>query len=130
MYSILDNSLTLRTQLFSIVGSILLLLIIINLIRREYLKEGYSLLWLLMGGLVLIFSLFNELLFSFSNFIGIDYAPAALFLVLIIGLMLISMHFSVAISKHEKRIKELAQENALLKSMLNKKERKRKTSKK
>lgn len=115
MSNLIDTSFTFRVQFLSILGSIFLLLFIIQLIRKEYLKEGYSLLWFFIASLLLIFSVFSNLLFQFSSFIGIYYAPMTLVLIILFGLILILMHFSVLLSKHEKRIKELSQENALLK---------------
>jgi hypothetical protein len=120
MEEALNTSLTPRTQALSIIGSVFLLFVIIHLIRKEYLKEGYALLWIFTGVVVFILSAFNEVLFFFSSFIGVYYAPAALFLVLIVGLLLIAIHFSTVISKHDKRLKELAQENSLLKEEVKK----------
>lgn len=103
------------TRLMAIASSISLLLLIVQLIRLGKLREGYSILWFLLAGLVLIFSIFTDLLFGFSKLIGIFYAPATLFLILIANLMLISIHYSMVISKHERKLKTLAQEIALLK---------------
>jgi len=114
-----------RVQFLSLVGSVLLLSFIIRLIRKGSLKAGYSLLWFLVGGLMLLFSLSTNLLFWLSGFLGVYYAPAALFSVLLIGLILLSIHFSVEISKHERRIKRLSQENSLLKNALKKLKKKK-----
>lgn len=115
MNDIFDESLTLKVQIFAIIGSILLLLLILQLIRKEYLKPGYALLWVFTSLLLLVLSVYSKGLFLLSNAIGIYYAPAALFLVLLIGLLLVCMHFSVTLSKHQKQIKTLAQELAILK---------------
>lgn len=124
MFDNIDTSLTREVRLLAIAGSILLLLFIVDLIRKERLKEGYSLLWFLTAFILLVFSVFSNFLFSLSQFIGIYYAPATLFLLLIISLLLISVHFSTVISRHEKRIKELSQENALLQNEILKRNQK------
>ncbi len=117
----LDQSLTLRIQLLSILGVCCLVGLIVYFIRKQYLKAGYSLIWFFTSLILLILTVFSNLLFAFSKAVGIFYTPAALFLILIVGLLLISIHYSVTLSKHEKRIKELAQELALLKSKKTKK---------
>ena len=112
---ILNETLTPRMQKLSILGSAVVLLLIINLIRKEYIRPGYAIIWCVTGVFLFILSLFSPLLFYFSSLIGIDYAPAAIFLVLLGGLLLISIHFSILVSKYERQIKDLAQEISLLK---------------
>ena len=115
---LIEGSIPPRVQNVAIAAAILLLVFIINLIRREKLKEGYSIIWFLVGILLLTFASLAGLLDIFSGFLGIFYAPAALFLILISGLVLLSIHFSVLLSKTERQVKELAQEHALLKQQL------------
>lgn len=111
---LVSGSIPARVQMVAVVGSLLLMIIIIHLIRQERLKEGYSIIWFLVGLLIILFSTFARLLDVFAKAIGIAYAPAALFLILIAGLLLLSIHFSVLLSQNERRIKELAQEHAIL----------------
>ncbi len=111
---ILSGTIPARIQLWAIAGSVVLLAAIINLIRREKLKEGYSIIWFLVGLAMVTFSALAGLLDIFANSLGIAYSPAALFLILTGGLILLSVHFSVLVSKHDRRYRELAQELALL----------------
>lgn len=106
---------TFRIQILAIVGSVLLILFIIELIRRKRLREEFSILWLGMGFVFLVISLFRGLLDKFSYFVGIGYPPAALFLILIMGLTVILIHFSVAISELKEANQKLSQEIGLLK---------------
>jgi hypothetical protein len=114
----MENVQTIRIQVLAIVGSILLVFFIIELIRRKRLREEFSILWLAMGVIFLILSIFRGLLDKFSYVIGIGYPPAALFLILIIGLAVILVHFSVAISELKETQKKLIQEIGLLKAVL------------
>lgn len=123
-YDFTQGPVSQRAQLLSIIGSLVLLMIIYFLVKKGYLKSGYSILWFFIAGIIFVLSLFTDVLFSFSRLTGIDYAPAAIFSVLIVGIILIAIHFSVVISRHEKRIKKLAQENALLRSKLDKMKKK------
>ena len=103
-----------RVEIIAILGSLLFIFIIIELIRRRKLAEGYSLLWLLTGFVLLLFSLWRELLHIFSETVGIFYPPAALFLVGFLFFFLILLQFSIVISKLSHRNKALAQQLSLL----------------
>jgi len=118
----MDDVQGIRIQILSIIGSILLIIFIVELIRRKRLREEFSILWLAMGFVFLGVAMFRNLLDRFSFMIGISYPPTALFLILIIGLMLILMHFSVAISELKEANKKLVQEIGLMKLEAEKRE--------
>lgn len=104
-----------KIQLFIGALSIILLIITFELIRKEKLREEYSLLWLFTGAVILIFSIWPEYFLSrfFSQITGIFYLSAVVLLAFMF-LLLIVFHFSVVISKLADRNKELAQRHALL----------------
>lgn len=105
-------------KLLSICGSIALLMVVIELIRRGRLKEKYALLWLFAGVVLLVFSSSRALLEYVARLIGIYYAPSLLFLVAFLFLLLITLHFSVVLSGLSEKNKKLAQELALLRQEL------------
>ena len=104
-----------KIQLFIGTLSIILLFITFELIRKEKLREEYSLLWLFTGAVILIFSIWPEYFLSrfFSQITGIFYLSAVVLLAFMF-LLLIVFHFSVVISKLTDLNKELAQRHALL----------------
>lgn len=102
-------------QIISIVGSLLFLFTIIELIRKQKLKEAYAIIWLIFGLFFLFFSIWRKALDYISLAIDIAYPPAMLFLLLIIALTLVMIEFSVVISKQSEQIKTLTQDIALLK---------------
>lgn len=108
------------TQMLSIIGSLILFLIVIILVRKGILKSSYSLLWFIVSTVIFIMSVFADVLTTLSTLAGIYYPTAAIFAVLIVGIILIMIHFSVVISRQEKRIRKLAQENSLLKNKIKK----------
>jgi hypothetical protein len=114
----MDNVQTTRIQILAIAGSVILVFFILELIRRKRLREEFSILWLAMGVVFLVLSIFRGLLDKFSYMIGIGYPPAALFLILIMGLLIILVHYSVAISELKETQKKLVQEIGLLKAAL------------
>lgn len=91
----------------------IVLILVVELIRRGRLKERYALLWLLASCVLLILST-TKIIESVSQIIGIYYPPSALFLIAFLFLLLITLHFSVVISGLSEQNKRLAQEIALL----------------
>lgn len=109
-----------RIQYVAIFGSIVLLLFIFELIRKKKLKEKYSLLWFFVALLFLVFSLWREGLEEISRLLGIQYPPATLFLIFLLGYLLIMVHYSIVISKISDMVKDLTQEVGILKQELSK----------
>lgn len=103
-----------RFQIIAIIGSCLYILCILYLVRAKKLREDYSLLWFLFGLLFLGMSIWRASLEYISKAMGIAYAPAAIFILLIMALFLITIQFSMIISRHANQISKLAQEIALM----------------
>ena len=72
-----------KIQIISIIGSLIFTFFILELIRRKKLKEAYALIWGIMSIFFLILTCWVQGLVFISNLIGIYYAPATLFLVLL-----------------------------------------------
>lgn len=102
-------------QYISIFGSLFVLIFIFELIRKKKIKEQYSILWIFFSIIFLFFSIWRDALEKLSNIIGIVYAPAALFLLLIIAIFAVLIHFSISISKLIENTKDLTQEIGMLK---------------
>lgn len=102
-------------QILSIIGSLAIIFFLIELVRSRRLKESYSLLWFGIAFIFLLLSLWRNLLAFLASLMGVDYPPAALFLILIMGLYLLSIHFSIVISRLSEENKDLSQEIGLAK---------------
>lgn len=111
-----------RTMLVGVVGSILALLFVLELVRERRLREEYSLLWLATAGVLLILSLSRPLLDVLASAIGIFYPPSALFVVAVVFVLAILMHFSMVITRLTQENKEIAQQIALLRYELSRQE--------
>jgi hypothetical protein len=107
-----------RVTLISICASAALFLYILEMVRRRKLREEYSILWLSGSLVILVLSVKQEWLILLAKEAGIAYPPSFLFLVGILFILLILIHFSIAISKLHHMNKKMAQEIALLKSAL------------
>lgn len=103
-----------RIQLFSFLASMALLVFIVEMVRRKRLKEQYSLLWIFGAiGLVLL-SAWPGLLDKLAPLCGIAYPPAVLFLGGLFLLVLLSLHFSMVISRLSEQNRILAQKLAVI----------------
>jgi len=107
-----------RVQVFSLLAGLVILFAVLELVRRGKLKENYSVLWICTTVVIIFFAVFRHLIDWLGSLIGIYYSPSAFFLIAFIFLTLITVQFSVVISKLTDRNKDLAQEVALLRHRL------------
>jgi hypothetical protein len=105
-------------QIASIVGSVGILALIVQLIRRGRLQERYALLWLATGAALLLFSVWQSLIDLLADLFHVDYAPSLLFLVFLVFVSMIALHLTVVVSKLAERTKRLTQDLALLRQEL------------
>ena len=113
-------------QTISIATSALLLLVVIELVRRKKLTEEYSFVWIVCAIALLFLSIARRLMDQVALSIGIYYPPAALILVLILFVFLASVSFSVVVSRQRQQIERLLEDVALLEAEV-REQRSRKT---
>jgi hypothetical protein len=104
-----------QQKIFAIIASILIMLLVVELVRRRRLREEYSWLWLLTGGIIILLVVWYDLLVFITHLIGAIAPTTTLFLFGLLFLMLISLHYSIQISKLSHQVKEMAQQLTLLK---------------
>jgi hypothetical protein len=106
---------SIRLNLVAIIGSIILLLIILELVRRKYLRERYALIWIVTGSLFLLLSIRVQFLYGISSFLGFIVPSNTLFFFGILFLLSIVLGLSVITSRLTEKNKILTQEVVLLK---------------
>lgn len=111
-----------RLQLVTLLGAIVLLLVVLELVRRRRLLERYALLWLGSAVVLLGLALWTGALEKLARAVGIAYAPNALFLVAFAFVLMLLLHFSAAVSRLADQSKVLAQRLALLEERLREQE--------
>ena len=107
-----------RLQILAIIVTAGLFVLVFELVRRRRLLERYALLWLFSAFMLLAFAAWKGLLEQFASAIGIFYAPSALFILALGFVLLLLLHFSVAVSRLADQAKVLAQRVALLEEQL------------
>ena len=105
-------------KIFAIVASILIMIIVVELVRRRRLREEYSWLWLLTGAVIILLVMWYDLLLFITHLIGAIAPTTTLFIFGLLFLMLISLHYSLQISKLSHQVKEMAQQLTLLKGQV------------
>lgn len=96
------------------VASIVTFIFVFFLLRRGVLREKYAVLWLLVSGVSLVLALFPALVQWLSAALGVQTPSNLLFFVTVVLLVLVSVQLSYELSRHEMRIRRLAEEIALL----------------
>ena len=103
------------TATFLAIGaSILTFIFVFVLLRRGVLREKYAVLWLLVSGVAFLFAVIPGALRWVSDLLGIETPSNLLFFITVVLLVLVSVQLSYELSRHEMRIRRLAEEVALL----------------
>jgi hypothetical protein len=101
-------------QIVAVVVTVVLLLGVLELVRSRRLLERYAILWLFSAVVLLALAAWKGLLSTIAAAVGIYYAPSALFVIAFGFILVLLLHFSVAVSKLAEQSKVLAQRLALL----------------
>ncbi|HWC83328.1 MAG TPA: DUF2304 domain-containing protein [Pseudonocardiaceae bacterium] len=100
--------------LVGVVGSLLILAGIFELLRRRQLSEKYAVLWLVVGVVLLVLTIFPGLLEALSRTLGVAVPTNLLFFVAIVFLVGVALHLSWELSRVENETRKLAEDVAIL----------------
>jgi hypothetical protein len=107
-----------RIQILSIVAAAGLLLVVLELVRQRRFLERYALVWLGCATGMLALAIWSGALTRLSHLLGIAYPSNALFVAAVGFILLLLLHFSLAVSRLTDQSKLLAQRLALLEERL------------
>jgi len=107
-------------RIFLLVAVILYFMEIINLLKKKRLNLKYSLLWLAVGVLMIVFIIFPQIIVAFSNLLHFQSSMNALYILLIGFLVIICVVLTSIVSKQNGHIKRLTQNAALLEDRIRK----------
>lgn len=103
-----------KPRFLALAISVLLVVFIVELVRRRKLREEYSWLWLSLSVAMFVLALWPGLLHFITGLIGAVLTTSTLFFFALVFLVLINIQFSVEISSLRSQVKNLAQQLALL----------------
>ena len=106
-----------RQTIFGLGATAIILLIVLELVRRRRLREEYSLLWLLTGLILIVLTVWSAPLDLLASLTGI-FRPTALFIVAGVFFMALLLYYSTVLTRLADQTKALAQEIALLRQQL------------
>jgi hypothetical protein len=115
----MDNKL----QIVAILGALVLLLVVLEMVRRRRLMERYALLWMLSAVVILGLAVWSDALSVLADALGVASPPNALFFIAVAFILLLLLHFSAAMSRMADQTKVLAQRQAMLEERLRRYER-------
>lgn len=110
-----------NVQYVSIIAVGVFLVVLIELVRREKIKERFALMWFMVAAFLLVFSFWRDAIIVLAKIFEIDYAPLVIVPIIIFVGVFVGLYFSYLFSKQSREIKDLTQEMALIKKKLEKK---------
>ncbi len=102
------------TVAITIAGALVLMVAVVEMVRRRRLRARYSLLWLMTAAAVLVVASSRGLLAWVASVMGIAYPPSALLIIGFGFLAATTLHFSGVVSELSEANGSLAQELAML----------------
>ena len=107
-----------RIQLEILGTSVLLLVVVLELVRRRKLTEEYSFLWIVAALALLVVSLRQDVLRLAARWLGVSDPPAVVLVVLVATVFIASLCLSVIVSRQRQQIERLIEETAILSAEL------------
>jgi hypothetical protein len=102
-----------RQIIFVLAISAMLLVVVVELVRRRRLREEYAWLWLLAAVAAPVVVIGFPLLRRFTRLVGADEPLSILWLLSLVFLVVVNIHYSTKISQLTEQIKNLAQALAI-----------------
>lgn len=103
-----------KIRLITIAICIFIVAYVFELVRRRHLSEEYSMGWLITGILMLVMSIWIDLLSKITNLVGATAVTSTLFFLGLLFLIVICLHFSIRISNLTNQVRKLTQWLAIL----------------
>ncbi len=118
---------TLRIVL--LIGIILFFLVVICLLKKNRLALRYTLLWLAIAFIMLLFVIFPQLLDWLRGLLGFESGMNTLYVLAIGFAIVLLMMLTSIVSRQNDRIKDLVQDNAMLEKRIRELEQANETDK-
>ena len=104
--------------ILGLIGSLIILLALFEMMRRHRLREKYALIWALVSLGIITVAAFPDLLVRASGALGLEAPTNLLFFVASMVIMILTLQHSSELGRLEERTRTLAEEVALLLSLI------------
>lgn len=105
---------TLTSYVFGIISALLILVVVVELLRRRHLRERHAIWWFIAGVLALVAGIFPATLEWAARLVGIEVPLNLVFFVSIAILFLVCLQNSAELTKLESKTRTLAEKIAIL----------------
>lgn len=105
---------TVASYVLGIVASVLVLVVVVELLRRRRLRERHAIWWFVAGVLALVISVFPGVLTWASGMLGVEVPTNLVFFVSIAILFLVCLQASSELTELESKTRRLAEQASLL----------------
>ena len=112
------NVVPFRIQIITIFITLLFLIYIGRLIVKGKLREEYSFFWIVLAIILGVFSIWRDGLDIIAKSLGVYMAPNLVFTAAIFAIFVYLIHLSIVVSKLHNKNKDLTQEIAIMKTLL------------
>jgi hypothetical protein len=105
---------TITSYIFGIIFAVLILLVVVEMLRRRLLRERHAIWWFIAGVLALVAGVFPGTLDWAASLFGIEVPINMVFFVSIAILFLVCLQHSAELTRLESKTRTLAEQIALL----------------
>ena len=107
-------------KIFALITTSVILILVINLIRRQKMTFKYALAWLVSSALVILFTVQDHWIMALSDWAGFALTSNFIFFLLLIFVIFFSLLLTIHINEQNSRTESLAQAIAKLDHRLKK----------
>jgi hypothetical protein len=100
------------------VAGLVILVAILELVRRRQLREKYAILWILVGVVVVLLAFFPRLLDRLAGTLGVVSGVSLVLFLGVVFLLLVSLHLSWEVNRLEEETRTLAESLTLIRTQL------------
>ena len=115
---------TAHFQFLMILGAVILLLIIFVLLKKGKMTVKYSLLWLGLAVVLVIFVICPYVVYVLRDLLDVEMPVNLVFMLMFCFVLVVLISLSIAVSQLAEKCKRLTQENALLEKRVRELEKK------
>ncbi len=102
------------TVALGLIGSVVIIAVLFEMLRRQTLREKYAVLWFLIAVVCLAIAVFPPILFGAANLLGVKVPANLLFFGASMVLMILTLQHSYELGRLEEKTRTLAEDLAIV----------------
>ena len=106
------------TVILGLIGSVVIIAVLFEMLRRQTLREKYAVLWFLIAVVCLAIAILPRILFGAANLLGVQVPANLLFFGASMVLMMLTLQHSYELGRLEEKTRTLAEDLAIVRMEL------------